>query len=81
MHVEAVEGEEEAGGVDEGGEEQVAADEIVVAVADAGDGAGRGDEAVVGVQAVHGGDVGKAVGFGEGAPDVGGCVLVGYLRW
>jgi hypothetical protein len=36
----------------------VAADEIIVAVADAGDCRGWGDEAVVGVQAVDGRDVG-----------------------
>jgi hypothetical protein len=67
--VEPVKGQEETVGVDEGGELQMSADKVVVAVADAGDLGQRSDEGLVVVEAVHGVDVVAALGLGEGAPD------------
>ena len=72
MHVVAVEGEEEARGVDEGGLEEVRADEVVVAGARAGDLGGWGKRGGLGDEALHGRNVGQALGDGEGVPGGGG---------
>ena len=64
-----MEGEEEAVGVNKRGELQVAADKVVVPVADSGDLGERGNEGLIVVEAVDGVDVVTALGSREGAPD------------
>ena len=62
-----MEGEEDAVLVDEGRAEGVGGYEVIVVGSDAGDESGWGDGGEVG-QAVEGGYVGEAFGFGEGVP-------------
>jgi hypothetical protein len=69
VHEVAVEGQEEAGGVHEGGLLDVGDDEVVVAGAGAGGAVGRG-EAGEGVEAVDGGCEGYFLGGGEVCPAV-----------